>query len=708
MAIVCVMAAVTSPSARADVPTMGLDQLRRGMTGYGMSVFTDDKIEPFPIEIVSVVTDDKPGVNSIWIRCPGDRMQLTGPVQGMSGSPIYVWPDDVAESDRIPGQNGKLIGAFAFGYGLGKDCYVGVQPIGQMRAVAQRLNQQLEEQGPSAMGDAWPHDPSHSGNPRHPSNQGDGQVTLKLLQALKQSTAHTSSYGRSAWKMDALERLIKPSHIATRVQTNHADHTNHALASRTVPTELPYYSNRHSRQVQPMLLPMTGMSASVTTTMQPMFEALGLSAIATGQATGGSGSSGQLSRAPNGIDVDALQLAPGSILAIPLAWGDVNFTAAGTVTDVLDDGTVLAFGHGMGDNGLGEGPIALPVATGYVHFIQPHLQSSFKMSGAGKIVGTLMRDENSAVIARDQQVFTTADAKVTVRLPGQPKRSYQAQLVQNRNYTAMLGAAMTLESIEAIQGIPPLSTLRVRYEMTFADSPHHGNDGVRDGTSATASERKPRVLEVDTLLPGATGYDLAYEILPPISVMIDNPYESAMLESLNVTVDVEPVVKTLSMQNVRLDKIEYEPGETIAARITMMPYGQREITTQVALTIPDDLPDGDYSIMVCDAPTYAQLALLSRPHLMQIHNADELLDLVQQFFGVDNTAVYMLMMLPEQGLAVGRTELPRLPSSRRALIASPTTSAVTAYSDWVTSVTQVDGVPSGQFALNITVRRNPH
>ena len=130
--------------AQAAPQIMPIDEVRVGMKGYGLSVFQGTRIEPFAVEVVSVTRNFFLGLGSggvkrgaIWIRCPDGRMSQLGPVQGMSGSPIYLWRDD--EIHEL-GRGGDLIGAFAFGFLGSKQCYVGVQPIEQMIDVASRTD----------------------------------------------------------------------------------------------------------------------------------------------------------------------------------------------------------------------------------------------------------------------------------------------------------------------------------------------------------------------------------------------------------------------------------------------------------------------------------------------------------------------------------------------------------------------------------------
>src|SRR5690606_37098166 len=69
------------------------------------------------------------------IRSNDPRLEHSGPVQGMSGSPIYLW--ELGEEKQL-GEGGRLIGAFAFGYAMIKECLAGVQPIELMRQVGER------------------------------------------------------------------------------------------------------------------------------------------------------------------------------------------------------------------------------------------------------------------------------------------------------------------------------------------------------------------------------------------------------------------------------------------------------------------------------------------------------------------------------------------------------------------------------------------
>src|SRR3954454_7105039 len=102
---------------------MRVAEVRPGMTSYGLTVFRDDKIERFDVEVVSVLHNFNPKGDVILIRAKGDYIEHTGAEGGMSGSAIYLKD----EEGRY-----RMIGAFAYGWPMTKEPLAGVQPIEYM------------------------------------------------------------------------------------------------------------------------------------------------------------------------------------------------------------------------------------------------------------------------------------------------------------------------------------------------------------------------------------------------------------------------------------------------------------------------------------------------------------------------------------------------------------------------------------------------
>ena len=109
------------PARAAPIDIMPVEEVRPGMKGYAVTVFSGSDTDRFEIEVIDVIRDYLPKQDAILFRSNDPRMVHSGIVGGMSGSPIYI--------------DGKLVGALAYGYRFNKDPIGGITPIKNMLAV---------------------------------------------------------------------------------------------------------------------------------------------------------------------------------------------------------------------------------------------------------------------------------------------------------------------------------------------------------------------------------------------------------------------------------------------------------------------------------------------------------------------------------------------------------------------------------------------
>jgi hypothetical protein len=108
----------TAGFAPATLQTMGTSEVRAGMRGYGLTVFRGTEPERFDVEVIDVLENFRPDQDLVLIKTPHPLLDHAGSVAGMSGSPVYL--------------DGRLIGAYAYGWAFGKDPIAGVTPIANM------------------------------------------------------------------------------------------------------------------------------------------------------------------------------------------------------------------------------------------------------------------------------------------------------------------------------------------------------------------------------------------------------------------------------------------------------------------------------------------------------------------------------------------------------------------------------------------------
>jgi hypothetical protein len=113
-------AQTSSAPVAQNPPIIAVGQIRAGMRGVAYTVFEGVKPEAMEVEVLGVLHNvNGPKGDIILVRLHGQKVEYTGVVAGMSGSPVYF--------------DGKLAGALAFRIGeFSKEPIAGVTPIADM------------------------------------------------------------------------------------------------------------------------------------------------------------------------------------------------------------------------------------------------------------------------------------------------------------------------------------------------------------------------------------------------------------------------------------------------------------------------------------------------------------------------------------------------------------------------------------------------
>src|SRR5260370_1841162 len=114
------LSTLLSGQSTQSQPTIPVAQIHAGMRGVAYTVFEGVKPEPMEVEVLGVLRNvNGPKGDIILVRLHGAKVEYTGVVAGMSGSPVYL--------------DGKLAGALAFPLGeFSKQSSRGVTPVATM------------------------------------------------------------------------------------------------------------------------------------------------------------------------------------------------------------------------------------------------------------------------------------------------------------------------------------------------------------------------------------------------------------------------------------------------------------------------------------------------------------------------------------------------------------------------------------------------
>ena len=312
-------------------PIMPLAQIKAGMKGYGKTVFSGNAVKQFPIEVLGVVSKKDRPSKLILIRASGPDIDKAGGLAtGMSGTPIYV--------------DGKLIGAFAFGWDFGDPKMGLVTPAEQMAALFNYRDQV----------------------PSFPKAQPKAKVQT-LEERMIDRRFNDLYERRSAAPAPTPQTPRRKEPVSQNEPRREFDLPQDVAAAAEATENAPR-----------MFVSADGISRRA---MKNLERRLGLRVV-----EGGSGDN-------HALGGKTLPLKPGEAVSALLAWGDVSLDVNGTLTAVDKDGRFVAFGHSFKNWGA----VAYPVARSTVYGVINSYESPFKLAAAGHIVGMITQDRPEGV-----------------------------------------------------------------------------------------------------------------------------------------------------------------------------------------------------------------------------------------------------------------------------------------------------------------------
>ena len=396
---------------------MRADDVRPGMKGYGLTVFSGIRPERFDAEVVGVRHRVFPGQDIILCRLSSPHLADIGVIAGMSGSPVYM--------------DGRLIGAVAYGWSNSKEALAGVTPIDAMLDVFASTG----ETTATADGGV----------------SGDGE---------RGSMAQYEAYlaMRETMELGRLPRVEGPSDVSIRISD----------LSGVSPAALDGVPDQIT--MRPLAAPLFMSSAAPATlaVARAFFAGTGVEPVPASLGGGGA-SSARAENSPGGpvTDLAALadELAGGYALAIPMVEGDLNMAGVGTVTWRKGD-RLVAFGHPM----FQFGPVEFPMAPARVNALVRSSVRPFKLGEPLGQVGVIRQDRLPAVGGQFGQPLPMIPVRASVVDAGyRGLRRFEFSVIRHRDLTPGLVMTALAESIAAAGRSGGDTAAMFRYSVATED-----------------------------------------------------------------------------------------------------------------------------------------------------------------------------------------------------------------------------------------------
>ena len=309
----------------------------------------------------------------------------------------------------------------------------------------------------------------------------------------------------------------------------------------------------------------------------PLLRALGIEPLMGGATVVSSGGS-QEAASPSP------PLAPGSSVGVGLVTGDLQISAAGTVTHVdPDTGDVYAFGHPL----FNLGPIEYPMTSSTVHLVLPSLMNSFKMASSGETIGTWVQDRAAAIRGVLDIRPRMVPMSVTVSTSRGEEKTYNVEIVNDELFTPILIYASLVAILQTTERQFGSQTVKLSAWIE------------------TASQGRINI--EDVFVEQQAAMSASAMVAAPISVLLTNEFEDVVIENIQVSLVATDSLLSARLLRAWLDSDEVAPGGTVKLKILLGTYRGDEILETVDVTIPSYMSSGRLELIVADARTLSAI-----------------------------------------------------------------------------------------------------
>jgi hypothetical protein len=359
---------------------------------------------------------------------------------------------------------------------------------------------------------------------------------------------------------------------------------------------------------------------------------------------------------------DPKLLEPGGMISVQMMSGDLNVGADGTIT-AIDGERVYAFGHRF----LAGGPTEMPFARAEVLTLLPSINSSFKISAARELMGTITADREPAIAG----LIGRRAAQIPVEIKvGQ--NVYHMRMIQDRVMTPLLTQMAIFSAIDSTERSIGAQTFSVRGELTFDSGPVHVHD-VYSGELGVAAIAAGSVTSV-------VGYAFqsGFDALKLKEIKLD----IATVERKNQ----QQIVDLLAPRTVR-------PGEDLEVTVVMAGANGSETAQRARYRVPVGTPDGPLYLTVADATQTNLLEFQAAVSIPQ-RSPQQVLSLLNDLRS--NTKAYLRVWRSESSYMAEGRDLPDPPPSLAMILARAQAGTLTTASARGAKLAEVEiPVPAG-------------
>jgi hypothetical protein len=379
---------------------------------------------------------------------------------------------------------------------------------------------------------------------------------------------------------------------------------------------------------------LSGFTSSAIEQFAPKLRALGLEPR-QGISLGG---------APVNQMGDPAKLRPGSMISVELMTGDMSVGADGTLTCV-DDGKVYAFGHRF----LAIGPTDIPFTRSDVITLLANVNTSFKISSARELMGTISQDRDTAITGKLGSRAALLPLDITVTQDTKQVDGYHMRMVNDRFLSPFLLQMAVLSAIDATERSLGASSIVVRGAVEF--------------------ENRKETIQLRNIYAADAGAPMqaATSTAVPIAYLMQGGFDALKIKRISVALESLDRKKEMNIGQVYLSRKEARPGDTVELMTLFEGENGAEATRSLHYTIPSGTAPGTLYFTVADG-NQTSLAELRQIIGETPHSPEQLISTVNRVRPSDKA--YVRVWRAEPAYEVDGEELPDPPPSLALVLGS--------------------------------------
>ncbi len=368
-----------------------------------------------------------------------------------------------------------------------------------------------------------------------------------------------------------------------------------------------------------------GLSANTLAQFSGQFLSLGLTPV-RGLATAAS------------TDYPDVPLSPGSTVTVQMVRGDMNASAAGTVTHISGD-QVYAFGHPF----MGTGYTDMPMAKGAVLTVVSSLQSSHKVTATLEAIGSLRQDRATGIMGVMRASPHLLPVKINLLTSRNERREYNFEIITDPFLTPFLMTLAVFNSLASSERTMGAQSLQLKSTIAIK-----GQQEVLLETSISDLINGPVMAAVSASAP--------------VGFLLTSGFDELEIEKIELEIRAVEEQQSARIDRVWVDRGSVRAGEEFKIGVALRKPNGDTLQEEYTIRMPREIPEGPVHLLVGEGQSVVRLDNQTDKSEFIPETLHQLIRAINNL--KRNNRLYVrLYRNGSEGFAVGSQGLPGLPPS---------------------------------------------